>query len=231
MVSFHVLYFWQRGIRKLELERTKFGKFASQGTNNSRSWKFKFERVLDRKIYLHGRHIFFFFFSVITLSNILSFEIFDFRYCSSKHETRPFAGYAVPFLTDLHRKFHYIFEMESIFAEEKSRCKPLEVSKDPLFEDCARPPFQKPFPHSSFKSIRLNGYRFSLFLFLRKYRLATRNYSTRLISFFPSRSVSKMLCNGINNVLILWGESNFTRSFRERKAIWMQLALKTSWKS
>lgn len=62
MVSFHVLYFWQRGIRKLELERTKFGKFASQGTNNSRSWKFKFERVLGRKIYLHGRHIFFFFF-------------------------------------------------------------------------------------------------------------------------------------------------------------------------
>lgn len=79
MVSFHVLYFWQRGIRKLELERTKFGKFASQGTNNSRSWKFKFERVLGRKIYLHGRHIFFFFFpsSHFRTSSLLKFSIFD----------------------------------------------------------------------------------------------------------------------------------------------------------
>lgn len=97
MIFFHILYFWQRGIRKLELERTKFGKFASQGTNNSRSWKFKFEGVLGRKIYLHD-HL---FFSPPPSPHFRehppswNYSV-DSRYCSSIHETRPFAGHGCP---------------------------------------------------------------------------------------------------------------------------------------
>lgn len=158
MVSLHVLYFWQRGIRKLELERTKFGKFASQGTNNSRSWKFKFEGVLDHKIYLHERHI---FFSphFREHSSCWNYSIFDIVLRNA-----PFCKPLLPCSSadssfDLHRKFYYIFEIESIFAEPKRNLEAIR-SKDPLFEDCACQKIRRSKP------IRLNEYRFPLFFFL-----------------------------------------------------------------
>lgn len=179
MVSLHVLYFWQRGIRKLELERTKFGKFASQGTNNSRSWKFKFEGVLGHKIYLHERHIFFF----TTLSGtFFLLKLFDFRYCSSKRaflQTTAALFLGRFFFRSASKILLYIRDRIDICrTEEKSRSNPLEGSV--IRRLCLS-------KNSSFKTHPLKRISFPLiFLPLNRkyaYRLASKSWLTRNYSW------------------------------------------------
>lgn len=168
------------GIRKLELERTKFGKFASQGTNNSRSWKFKFEGVLDHKIYLHERHI---FFSphFREHSSCWNYSV-DFRYCSSKRallQTTAALFLGRFFFRSASKILLYIRDRIDICrTEEKSRSNPLEGSV--IRRLCLS-------KNSSFKTHPLKRISFP-FIFLplnRKYayRLASKSWLTRNYSW------------------------------------------------
>lgn len=141
MVSFHVLYFWQRGIRTGWNSNSNFWQTSfPKARIILRPWKFKFsEGVPGRKIY-----------PVSFFHHSLILKLFN-RYFS-----------VVLFLETgrnwkLHRKFHYARSRWNRYLPSGEISSEIAShSKDPFHERFIWP-FRKPrptFPNSSLKSIR-----------------------------------------------------------------------------